>query len=208
MDITIFLQARMSSKRLPGKVLLKIADKTVIDHVVNRLKKVKLKNKIILLTSLNKSDTLLVRHCVKNDLSFFRGNLKDVYKRYCDAIKKYKVKHFIRISADSHLIDPKIIKKAINLYKKKNVDLITNCMIRTFPKGQSVEIINSEIFLNNYKNIKSKEFKEHIFLYYYKNKKKFKIYNFKLKNKKNHINQSIDTFKDYLRIKKTIEKKT
>ena len=207
MPITIFLQARMSSKRLPGKVLLRIDGSTIIDHIIDRLKKIRFKKKIILLTSQNKSDDPIVKYCIRNNLSFFRGNLKNVYMRYCDAIKKYKIKKFVRINADSPLIDPKIIDKAVSIFQKKNFDLVTNCMIRTFPKGQSVEIINSKIFLNNFKNIKSKKHREHIFLYYYKNRNKFKIYNFKLKKSKNHLNQSIDTLKDYIKIKKFIEQK-
>ena len=207
MPITIFLQARMSSKRLPGKVLLKIKGKTVINLIINRLKKVNFKKKIIILTSNNKSDAPIVKYCIKNKIIFFKGNLNNVYKRYYDAIKKYKVDEFVRINADSPLINPKIINRAIKLYKKKKYEIVTNCMERTFPKGQSVEIINSNVFLNSYKFIKTKRNKEHIFTYFYKNRKKFKIYNFKSKKIQNKVNHSIDTFKDYLILKDKIEKK-
>ena len=178
-----------------------------IAYIIKRLKRIRFKKKIILLTSKNKSDDPIIRYCIRNNLSFFRGDLKNVYRRYCDAIKKYKISKFVRINADSPLIDPKIIDKGISIFRKKKFDLVTNCMIRTFPKGQSVEIINSKIFLNNFKNIKSNKHKEHIFLYYYKNKNKFKIYNFKLKKRKNQLNQSIDTLKDYIKIKRFIEQK-
>ncbi len=207
MPITIFLQARMSSKRLPGKVLLEIKGKTIINLIMDRLKKVNFKKKIIILTSNNKSDAPIVKYCIKNKLIFFKGNLNNVYKRYYDAVKKYKVNEFIRISADSPLINPEIIDRAIKLYKKKKYEIVTNCMERTFPKGQSVEIINSNVFLNSYKFIKTKKNKEHIFTYFYKNRKKFKIYNFKSKIIKNKVNHSIDTFKDYLILKDKIEKK-
>ena len=207
MPITIFLQARMSSKRLPGKVLFYINNKTIIDHIFTKLKKIKLKKKIIILTSTNKSDNAIMDHCKKIKLECFRGNLNNVYKRYYDAIKKYKIKEFVRINGDSPLIDPKIITRAIKLYSTKNYEIVTNCMKRTYPKGQSVEIINSKTFLQNYKFIKSKKNKEHIFTYFYKNKKKFKICNFESKVVKNEINQSIDTFQDYLTLKKKIENK-
>ncbi|WP_440923673.1 cytidylyltransferase domain-containing protein, partial [Candidatus Pelagibacter sp.] len=169
----IFVQARMSSKRLPGKVLLKLGNKTVLGHIVDRIKKIKNKKKIIILTSNNKSDDKIIKFCKKKKINFFRGDLNNVYKRYIQAIRKFNNEMFVRINGDSPLIKPSIVDKAKNIYKKNKFDIITNCMIRTFPKGQSVEIINSKIFLESYKFLRKKEHKEHIFLYFYKNKKKY-----------------------------------
>ena len=74
----IFVQARLSSKRLPGKVLFKLKNKTVLDHIISNLRKLKYKKKIIVLTSKNKSDDRIVNHCKKKKILFFRGNLKNV----------------------------------------------------------------------------------------------------------------------------------
>lgn len=207
MTFYIFVQARLSSKRLPGKVLFKLKNKTVLDHIISNLRKLKYKKKIIVLTSKNKSDDRIVNHCKKKKILFFRGNLNNVYKRYADAIKKFNNKSFIRINGDSPLIQIGIIEKAIKIFKKNKYDIVTNCQKRTFPKGQSVEIIKSNIFLDNYKLIKSKEHKEHIFLYFYSNKNKFKIYNITKKKNSKNVNQSIDTFEDYVKVKKYLEKK-
>lgn len=198
----IFVQARMSSKRLPGKVLLKLGKKTVLGHIIDRIKKIKNKKKIVVLTSNNKSDDKIIKFCKKNKINFFRGDLNNVYKRYIQAIKKFNNEMFVRINGDSPLINASIVDKAINIYKKNKFDIITNCMIRTFPKGQSIEIINSKTFLESYKFLRKKKYKEHIFLYFYRNKKKYKIYNFKNKKNNKNLNQSIDTKNDYLRIKK------
>ena len=200
----IFLQARMSSRRLPGKVLLKLNNKTILDHIIFNLKKIKFKKKIIVLTSKNKSDNKIVSHCKKKKILFFRGSLNNVYKRYFDAVKKFKTEMFVRINGDSPLIQTKIIEKAIQIYKKNKYDIVTNCKKRTFPKGQSVEIIRSSVFLKNYKYIKTKQHKEHIFLYFYSKNNKFKIYNIKANKNNRNINQSIDTFEDYIRLKKKI----
>ena len=195
----------MNSSRLPGKVLLNIKNKTILQHVIFRLKKVNYKKSIIVLCSTSKHDDKIVEHCKKNRIKYFRGSLNNVYKRFCDAVTFYKCQHFIRITADSPLIDATIVDKCIRkLSKDKSYEIITNCMERTFPKGQSVEIINSNVFVQNYKNIKNSEYKEHIFKYFYKNKKKFKIFNIKSRKKFRYKSYALDTIKDFYFIKKKI----
>jgi len=204
----IFVQARMNSKRLPGKVLLKIKKVPVIQHVVNNLKKVNFKKKIVVLCSNEQKDKKIVNYCKKNKIKFFRGSLNNVYKRYLDAIYKYKCKSFIRINADSPLIDAKIIDKIYNKYKKlSNYDLVTNCLIRTFPKGLSVEMVNSFTFADNYKNIKKSKHKEHITSYFYDNKKKFKIFNITTNKKYKLKKYALDNHNDLLKIKKYLYEK-
>ncbi len=205
MKIFIFVQARMNSTRLPGKVLFKIKNKTILQHVISRLKKINFKKSIIVLCSTSKKDDKIVNHCKKNRIKYFRGSLNNVYKRFCDAVTFYKCQYFIRITADSPLIDPTIVDKCIRkLRKDKYYDIITNCMEKTFPKGQSVEIINSNIFVQNYKNIKNNEHKEHIFKYFYINKKKFKIFNIKSRKKLRYKSLALDTIKDFYFIKNKI----
>lgn len=196
----------MSSKRLPGKVLLNLGNKTVLGHIIYQLKRVRNKKRIIVLTSSNKSDDLIAKFCKQKKITYFRGDLNNVYKRYIQAIKKFKNKMFVRINGDSPMINYKLIDNAIRIFKSKKYDLVTNCQFRSFPKGQSVEIINSKIFVKNFKFIKTKRDKEHVFLYFYKNFSKFKIFNILSKLNNKNKNQSIDTIKDYLLIKKLIEK--
>ena len=200
------LQARLSSKRLPKKVLKKINEKTILGRVINRLKKSKEIKKIIVATSISVDDDNIVNFCKKNKILYYRSNLKNVFLRYYETIKFYNIKNFVRITADSPLIDPKIIDKAIRLFKKKKVDIVTNTLKRSYPKGQSVEIINSDIILKTLNAVsKNKSYKEHVTSYFYANKRKFKIHNFNLKNNISSINLSIDTLSDFNFVKKVIE---
>lgn len=199
------IQARTSSRRLPKKVLKKIYNKSILERVVNRIKKSKEIKKIIVATSTLSNDDNIIRFCKKNKILYYRSNLNNVFLRFFETIKFYNVKNFVRITADSPLIDPKIIDKAVKLFKKNKVEIATNTLIRSYPKGQSVEVINSKIILNNLKNIsKSKNYREHITSYFYNNKNKFKIYNFKLKKNLSSINLSIDTQYDFDFVKKII----
>jgi len=201
------IQARYSSKRLKGKVLKKIKNKEILSYVISSINKSKYIKNIIVLTS-NK-DYQIEKFCKKKKYYFFKGPLKNTFLRYKQfLIKNKNIKYFIRISADSPLIDYKILNKMILLSKKKkDFDLITNIFPRTFPKGQSIEILKSKTFLKiDDKKLNDKE-KEHVTLYYYKNYKKFKILNFKNLTDMSRYNLSIDTFDDFKIIKKIIYKR-
>lgn len=204
MKIAILIQARYNSKRLPGKVCLKILDKELLLHVYNNCKKSCLK-KIYVITSKNKSDKPIIDLCKKNKIKYFKGSLTNVYLRYLQAIKKFKLDGFVRITGDSPLVNYKIIDKAIKKFSKKKHDIITNVLPRSFPIGQSVEVIDSKIFINNYKNILKKDEKEHITKYFYKNKKDFKIINLKNKRNESKKNLSINTKKDFFKIENIIK---
>jgi len=204
MKIAILIQARYNSKRLPGKVCLKVLNKELLLHVYDNCKKSCLKG-VYIITSKNKSDKPIVDLCTKNKIKYFKGNLTNVYLRYFQVIKKLNLDGFVRITGDSPLIDYKIINKAIKKFLKEKPDIITNVFPRSFPVGQSVEVINSKIFMNNYKNIFKKDEKEHITKYFYKNYKNFKIINFRNKKNESKKNLSINTKEDFFKITKMIK---
>ena len=200
-----FVQARYSSKRLRGKVLKKFGRFTLLEILLKRLKKSKKISKIIVLTSTSENDKKIINICKKNKIDHFSGSLRNVFYRFKIAIKKYKPYRVIRISADSPLIDWRLIDKMINLSKKNNsYDIISNVKNRTFPKGQSVEILKPEIF-NIESNLLTNDQKEHVTKFFYE--KKYKIFSYKLKIKYNKYNLCVDNYKDYLSISKLIKKK-
>ena len=203
----MIIQARSSSKRLKNKVLLPIYGKPLISHVLDKIRRSKKKIKIVVSTSREKSDDSLVKYLKLNDINFFRGSLKNVALRLYNTARKYRSNYFVRISGDSPLFDFRILDKAMTLKKKnKKFDLITNVFPRTFPRGQSVEIIRTSIIKKNIKNFNDKN-REHVTSYFYENSKNFKIKNFINKNKNNSLKLSIDTIVDLNTIKKKINKK-
>ncbi len=193
----------MSSKRFRGKVLYKINNKPLIWYLINNIKKSKKVTDIIVATSKNKSDDVLTKYLKKINIKFFRGNLNNVMKRLFDLSKKLKKKYFLRISADSPLIDYRIINKAILLAnKKKKFDLITNVFPRSYPSGQSTEIIRSDILGNALNNPKITKYDlEHVTTFFYRNNKKYQIINFSTK-KKYYNKFSIDLKKDLGNLKR------
>ena len=140
------IQARSSSRRFKNKVLYLIYGIPLIQHVINRIEQSKKISKIVVSSSLKRSDDNLIYYLKNKEIKFFRGNLENVAMRLYDTAKKNRAKYFVRINGDSPLIDPKLIDKAIEISKKLNgYDIITNTFPRTFPKGQSVEVIKTSI---------------------------------------------------------------
>ena len=163
--------------------------------------------KLVVSSSLKKSDDNLVAYLKKNKIKLFRGNLENVAMRLYETARKNQAKFFVRISGDSPLIDPKLIDKAITISKKeKKYDIITNVFPRTFPKGQSVEVIKTSIIKKYSKNF-SKLDKEHVTKYFYDNSNKFLIKNFKFNGKNKIIKLSVDTKKDLKGILKKFNSK-
>ena len=180
----------------------------LIKHVVNRVKKSKKISKIVVATSSNKDEKKLIDYLKKNKIKVFEGDLNNVALRLYKTARLYKKNFFIRISGDSPLIDYKIIERALAIFKnsKKKYDLVTNVFPRTFPQGQSVEIIKTSLIKNNIKKF-TKQDKEHVTKYFYDNSKKFNIKNFIYMGNKKKKKLSIDTKKDLKNILSTINKK-
>ena len=199
------IQARYSSKRLHGKVLRKILDITILQRVVNQVKKSKKITKIIIATSKQKTDKKIINFCMKNKIHCISGPLNNVFKRFYSIIIHEKCKSFVRISADSPLIDPAIIDQAVTLFNKNRYDIVTNVFPRTFPKGFSVEVIDSKIILDFLLKIKKKKHKEHMTSFFYDNYKNFKIKNLYNKINISNINLSIDNYADFIRAKKILK---
>lgn len=109
------VQARLSSKRLPGKVIKNIFNIPILLFLIKRLKKAKNISDIIVATSNTKDDEKIINLCKKNKIKFFKGHLLNVASRYENILKKKKIKYFLRISADSPLIDPYLVDKMIKM---------------------------------------------------------------------------------------------
>ena len=119
----IFIQARIRSKRLPGKIFINIFNESVIDRIIRSCKEVVKSKNIYLLTGNKSNPHILKNVSKKHNINFFSGDEKNVLKRFCNNIMLNKItnSNIIRITADNYLIQPMIIKKQIQVYKDKNL---------------------------------------------------------------------------------------
>lgn len=191
------IQARFSSQRLPGKVMMKLGRETVLEHTIKQVRKSNFISSIVVATSNENSDDSVTDVARNANCTVFRGNLNDVGKRLLQAAQFEGAKFFLRISADSPLIDWRVIDQSLVIYETLKPDLVTNIFPRTFPKGQSVEVINTKTLNQVCDFERSIDQKEHVTSYFYENFWDFKIINFTSGHKSSSSNQCIDTQLDY-----------
>jgi spore coat polysaccharide biosynthesis protein SpsF len=198
----LFIQARMTSSRLPGKVLKKLYNKAILEHITDNIIENFGLEKVVVLTSKEQTDLPIVSFANERNIQVIQGSLKNVYDRFRHAIEQFGAKSFVRICGDSPLIDMGLIKKGIRLYNDNQADIITNVFPRTFPKGQSVEVVNSTTFLDpSFVNLPNFS-EEHITSAFYKDTKDFNIINFYNKDSLSKDNFVVDTADDFKRIEK------
>ena len=130
--------------------------------------------------------------------------MENVAKRLLDTAKYYNTDAFVRINGDSPLIDPCIINRAIQIYQNGEYDLITNVFPRSFPVGQSVEVIRTSTFEKVYKKMSRSDHFEHVTKYYYEQPNKFRIKNFNNDKDLSSYRMVVDTLEDLKRMRKII----
>jgi len=198
MTLGIIVQARCGSTRLPSKVLLKLGDKTILEHTIKQIKKLKFNKKIIIATTTKSQDKKIVNIAKKNKCNYFCGSEKNVLNRYYEAAKKFKLKTIIRICSDSPFIDPSIIKRAFKIYQKKKYDYVSNIIYPTYPAGMSVEIFNFTCLKKTNESKTDFIEREHVTPFIYRNPKIFRIKNFFTIKNISKYRFSVDYWEDYL----------
>ena len=199
--VRVFVQARMSSKRFPGKVLAPFNGIPILTCVIERVSKVIQSDRVVVLTSTDQSDDPLVCYVQNIGISVHRGALENVFDRFQSCLREYPCSWFFRICADSPLLDNVVLRTMLNYNDRSNVDLLTNVFPRTFPKGQSVEMLNADTFARIDPQGLTSEQREHITKVYYEKPEKFEIVNIESSDKKlANINFSVDTIEDLYRL--------
>ena len=175
--IACIIQARTGSSRFPNKVIRKIKNKTVLEHIINFLKFSKLTDQIIIATTNLPEDDVIERIGIKNNVNVFRGSDIDVLSRYFFCAKTFGVDIIVRITADNPLIDPTLVDKIINEIQTGEFDYVSNMITQTFPLGYLVEALTFSTLETLHNTITDSENREHVTPYLRKNNKKYSIKN-------------------------------
>ena len=205
-QIHAFIQARLSSSRLKGKVLKKISSKSIIELIHSRLNNSKFLDDIIFLIPKNKSSFQLKNFLKKKKFNFFAGSENNVLSRYHMAMRENKSDIILRITADCPLIDHHIVDKMIKEFLKKDYDYFSNTYLTSFPDGFDIEIFSSKCLKKLFKSVKSSFDKEHVTSYIKNNKRKFNCGYFASSNDYSDFRLTIDYEKDLKRIREIYRK--
>jgi len=123
MKATAIIQARMGSTRLPGKILEKLAGKTALEHLIERLGYARKLQQIVLATTLDPKDDVVEKFCTERNILCFRGSENDVLDRYYQAALRFGADPVVRVTADCPVIDPRIVDELIDGFKAGNYDV-------------------------------------------------------------------------------------
>lgn len=197
MSIGVVVQARMGSSRLPGKVLMMINGHPMLWYLIQTVKS-KTSN-FIIATSVNREDDAIEEYCLSIGVEVFRGSQLNVAERFYKIAQEKKWEAFVRLNGDSPLFDGCLLELSIRLFQENEVDLVTNTAKRSFPKGQSVEVVKTETFLKSYYDFQYESDFEHVTQYFYRNRDQYNILNFESDGDYSGTQLSVDTWEDFKR---------
>jgi len=176
--VPIFIFARMSSRRLPGKMLRPIAGRPMLARVIERCAAARLASKVIVATSTHAEDDALAALAHGCGASTFRGELANVAARALACAEAGGHDHFVRISGDSPFIDPALIDRAIALHQSEEPDLTSNLNPREYPPGLSVEVMATAVLRKAIPDMTGEGDREHVTPHFYRNAAQFRICHF------------------------------
>jgi spore coat polysaccharide biosynthesis protein SpsF len=205
--IGVIVSARTGSRRLPAKALMPLSGMPMVIYLLERLKASRLSDEIILATTILDEDNKLANVVKKFGIQVFRGNHKNLIDRYTNAAKEYRFDTVVRITADCPFVDGVSLDYCLQtLENVSSFDLATTK--GNFPVGIDFEIINfKSLFLLNQRTDLSEDDREHLTLFFYKNKQKFSIINIRPYFQfRDNDAFTIDTHEDYVKLKTIAER--
>ncbi|MFT6069481.1 MAG: spore coat polysaccharide biosynthesis protein SpsF (cytidylyltransferase family) [Bacteriovoracaceae bacterium] len=209
MKTIIITQARMSSTRLPGKVIKEIAGKTLLAYHLESLKKVEGVDEVYVATTNEEGIGPVLEISKGLGIKYFQGSVDDVLERFYRISEIEKPDTIIRVTSDCPLIDASLISSGLRTFNELNIDYLTNTLNPTYPDGMDFEIFKASALYKSWEQAKKKSEREHVTPYIWKNSSfhggsLFSSYSFE--NKKNYsgVRLTVDVIDDYELVKKLI----
>ena len=171
------VQARFASTRLPGKVLLEAGGKSLLEHLVERLRRAEAIDEIVIATTVNSDCRPIIDLAEKCEVTWFAGSEEDVLERYLGAAREVNADNIIRVTSDCPLIDPVTIDRVVNCYLSGNADYVSNTIERTYPRGLDTEVFSFAALEKAGELASEKQYREHVTLYMYRHREHFTLIN-------------------------------
>jgi spore coat polysaccharide biosynthesis protein SpsF len=214
--LTAIIQTRFNSTRLPGKVLKPINNKTILEYVISQSLHSRNLDNVIVATTTNPKDKIIVDFCKNHNIDFFCGSEFDVLDRYFQCAKKFDLDPIIRITSDCPLIDPNVIDAIVDEFLNNTFDYVSNNIIFqdnkwidsecNFPQGMTVEISSFKALELAWKNSKKPSEREHVFPYVQFHPEIFHVKNVQNDSNLSHVRCTIDREDDLKFLKEIIQR--
>lgn len=191
------LQARMSSTRLPGKVLKKINGLPMLQIQLERIKRASSINQLIVATSLNVDDQPIYDFCKQTQTDVFRGSLENVFDRFSKIIEEHDGNYVIRLTGDCPLFMPDLCDEMFTQFLSKDFDYYSNTLKPTYPDGLDIEIFKKSAFEELKRNYLTAQELEHVTLGFYSRQNQFKCGNHENTYDLSNLRWTVDTQEDF-----------
>lgn len=207
MTIAIIVQARMTSTRLPGKVLKPVLGKPLLAYQIERLKRVEAADRIVIATTRNGADDPIVELCQVLAVDYFRGSEQDVLSRYYGAAQAAQADVVVRVTSDCPLIDPAIIDQVIQVYvtQRDRYDYVSNALKRTYPRGMDSEVLPTWALEQAYQEATAPPEREHVTPFIYNRPERYALGHVTYPQDLSHHRWTVDTSEDFELIKCMLE---
>ena len=207
MKTVAIIEARMTSTRLPGKIMLPVLGKPTLELLIERLKRSKLLDKIVIATTKNSTDDIVEHLADRIGVGCFRGSEDDVLDRVLCAAHAYEADVIVEITGDSPLIDPNILDQVVRIYLKNNLDYVSNDLKVTYPHGMDVQVFSTAVLEKVARLTQDPIDHEHVSLYIYEHPEIFSLVNIEsnLPEKYWNARLCLDTKEDFQLIKAIFE---
>lgn len=208
MKTVIIVQARMSSTRLPGKVLRTVLGKPLLEYLWERLKKVTQAEQVVIATTTNRADDPIVEFCKTRGINFYRGSESDVLARYYETATKFRADCIVRVTADCPLIDPEIVDEAIIRFKDygdEECNYLSNTLERTYPRGLDCEVMSYDALEAAHTVARQLPEREHVTPYIYTHPHIFRLQSLTSETDDSRYRWTVDTEQDFELIKMMLE---
>jgi spore coat polysaccharide biosynthesis protein SpsF len=205
MRIIAVIQARFSSRRLPGKILLEIRGRPTLEYLLEGLDHCERRDGLVVATSTDPSDDRTAAFARNSGTACYRGGLENVALRILSAGEQHLADAVVRVNGDSPLLDPALVDQAIELFRQAPVDVVTNVHPRTFPKGQSVEVIAVPALRRAVAAMSASEDREHVTPYLYSHPQEFSVRSFMADPPRPDVQLSVDDAADFSRCARILQ---
>jgi spore coat polysaccharide biosynthesis protein SpsF len=206
--ILAILQARFSSTRLPGKVLKPILGRPMLARHIERLRRCRKIDGLMVATSVDPSDDAIEALCGELDIPCFRGSLPDVLDRYYRAAMASEIEpeHIVRVTGDCPLADPELIDRVIEFHLDGGYDYSCNARDPfTFPDGLDVEVFRAACLERAWREATLPSQREHVTPFVYQHPEWFKIGDFKNTTDLSHLRWTVDEPADFELVRRIYE---
>ncbi len=207
MKLGIVIQARLGSTRLPAKILKPLAGKTVLEHGVDNMRRVRGIQSVVVATTTSPKDEPLAAFCKEKGIDVFRGSEENVLQRYTGAAQAFGLDAMVRITSDCPFSDPFVVEKVLQAFLSQPCDLASNVIERTYPRGLDTEIVRTDRLKELLAMNPESFYLEHVTPYFYEHPEKYKLVSVTAEEKLHHPEYRIciDTPEDYELLKKLAE---